>query len=85
MSSEIWEVSPTYQNDRFICHPKWWGGVGCRVRDLEGFMDAMRLLAADGVQTLQPTEVEQFPPKGEDLPHAFFLLTGKATPAQQHA
>ena len=48
-------------------------------------MDAMRLLAADGVQTLQPTEVEQFPPKGEDLPHAFFLLTGKATQAQQHA
>ena len=48
-------------------------------------MDVMRLLVADGVQTLQPTEVEQFPPKGEDLPHAFFLLTGKATPAQQHA
>lgn len=48
-------------------------------------MDAVRLLAAGGVQTLQPTEVEQFPPKGEDLHHAFFLLTGKATPEQQQA
>jgi len=56
-----------------------------RVRDLAGLMDAMRLLAANGVQTISPAEVQNFPPKGGDLQHAFFLLLGKPTQDQEQS
>ena len=52
---------------------------------MAGLMDAMRLLAANGVQTLLPAEVQNFPPKGGDLQHAFFLLLGKPTQDQEQS
>ncbi len=52
---------------------------------MAGLMDAMRLLAANGVQTISPAEVQNFPPKGGDLQHAFFLLLGKPTQDQEQS